>query len=291
MMAGEPSASGRVSSALWLQSWATAVLVAVAIHGGLALLPVPERARQNPPEPVTVTLIGATAGTSHVEPTRGPASVSDSDADTGAIQTAASRGHEVASHEPVQPTVKRPRRAGTQARSASTETAPSSQSQSTTDWVSDEADDASSDVASPRVGDIRPIATGASFTPSTGLLSSPPGPPPVSGSASADAEASGGLDGAWRHAYGRRVRAHVERHKRYPKRALRRGLEGIVTLTMTISARGTLVRPPSVARSSGTSALDREALRMATAAAPFPRPAGGGVTLEIPIRFSVRDHR
>lgn len=91
-------------------------------------------------------------------------------------------------------------------------------------------------------------------------------------------------------AYATRIRARIDAHKRYPARARRRGLEGVATVIVTLSSAGHLAAPPRLARTSGVAALDREALRMARAAAPYPPPAGARATplvLRVPVRFSL----
>lgn len=102
--------------------------------------------------------------------------------------------------------------------------------------------------------------------------------------------APGTLPGAERMAYAKRVRALVAAHQRYPERARRRGLQGDVMLSLVIAADGSMAREPRVTRSSGVMALDREAVRMARRAAPFPvSGAAEALEIAIPVRFSVAD--
>ena len=131
-----------------------------------------------------------------------------------------------------------------------------------------------------------PSATMAAPTDVTGLLPAPSAPlPGPSGPAGSNAPAA---DAA--HAYALRVRALVERHKRYPERARRRRLSGVVTLELLVAPSGALQEPPRVTRSSGVAALDREARRMATSAAPFPATGGHRpLSISVPVRFSVRE--
>ncbi len=91
------------------------------------------------------------------------------------------------------------------------------------------------------------------------------------------------------HAYANRVRSSISNHQRYPSRARRRGVEGIVVLAIAIDAQGGLATAPAIRRSSGSKRLDREALRMARAAAPFAAPRGARaiIRIDIPIRFSL----
>lgn len=84
------------------------------------------------------------------------------------------------------------------------------------------------------------------------------------------------------HAYGDLVRRRIDSHKHYPRRARQLGQEGEVVLALVLRADGSLAAPPRLLRSSGTAALDQEALRMARAAAPFPpRPGARGDELVV----------
>lgn len=92
------------------------------------------------------------------------------------------------------------------------------------------------------------------------------------------------------HAYGDLVRRRIDSHKRYPRRARQLGQEGEVVLALALHADGSLAAPPRLLRSSGTAALDQEALRMARAAAPFPpRPGTRGheLVVHVPVQFSL----
>lgn len=82
----------------------------------------------------------------------------------------------------------------------------------------------------------------------------------------------------------------LARHKRYPRSARRRNLEGVATLTFTMNAAGKVLRY-EVVRSSGYDVLDREVINMLQRAEPLPalpqdlRRANMDVT--IPIRFEL----
>ncbi|MGH8460483.1 MAG: energy transducer TonB family protein [Stenotrophobium sp.] len=79
-----------------------------------------------------------------------------------------------------------------------------------------------------------------------------------------------------------RVRAHLARYRRSLPPALR-DVRGTVLLKFTLAPDGT-VSGVAIAASSGTAALDREALDLLTRAQPLPaRPAT--VTLAVPIEF------
>lgn len=91
-------------------------------------------------------------------------------------------------------------------------------------------------------------------------------------------------------AYARAVRRQIAANKRYPPRARRRGQQGEVEITIVVGPDGRLARPPRLTRSSGVAVLDREAIRMAGAAAPFAPSSGRGpVTITIPVHFSVSE--
>lgn len=85
----------------------------------------------------------------------------------------------------------------------------------------------------------------------------------------------------------------IARHKRYPRIAARMGMQGLVVVLIRISKRGVLVGSPRVVRSSGHGMLDKEAVRMILAAAPFrSMPAAfhqGSATFRLPINFKLAD--
>lgn len=86
------------------------------------------------------------------------------------------------------------------------------------------------------------------------------------------------------------VSERVERNKRYPKKALDEGSEGRVTLEVTVESSG-ILNKVSVFRSSGSQALDDEAVRTVKISSPFrPCPAklGKSVTFRLPVKFEVR---
>ncbi|MGE5301031.1 MAG: energy transducer TonB [Acidobacteriota bacterium] len=79
------------------------------------------------------------------------------------------------------------------------------------------------------------------------------------------------------------IRAAIERAKRYPPLARRRGLEGTVTAEFTISARG-YPENIRIVRSSGHEILDSAAKKTILRASPFPAVKG---ILEVPITFRI----
>jgi protein TonB len=86
----------------------------------------------------------------------------------------------------------------------------------------------------------------------------------------------------WRSA----LMAHLNRYKRFPAG----GTRGTSLVTFSIDGRGNVVSA-RLARSSGDSVLDREAVSLARRASPVPPPpsniaARGRITLRVPIRFN-----
>jgi protein TonB len=85
--------------------------------------------------------------------------------------------------------------------------------------------------------------------------------------------------------------AHVERFKRYPAAARAHGDAGTAWVACTIDREGHLLRS-SIVQSSGSAALDQEALTMLARAQPMPRPpdqlTDGGLTLVMPVLFNIR---
>jgi protein TonB len=85
--------------------------------------------------------------------------------------------------------------------------------------------------------------------------------------------------------------AHIEHFKRYPAAARSRGDEGIPTVEFTIDHEGRLLSS-RIDRSSGSAALDNEALAMLVRAQPMPRPPGqlsdAELTFVVAVRFNIR---
>lgn len=103
------------------------------------------------------------------------------------------------------------------------------------------------------------------------------------------AGAGAGPSGAELNSYASQLAAWLERHKRYPQSARRRGEQGVVTLQFTLNARGHVVAR-RIVRSSGHERLDREVLALLERASPMPRPPGDAprFSLAVPIVFSLR---
>lgn len=87
------------------------------------------------------------------------------------------------------------------------------------------------------------------------------------------------------------VAALLERNKHYPANAQSRREQGVVQLFFSLDRKG-MVIGSRVATSSGSPALDEEAMALVRRAQPFPPPppelSGAHVDLTVPIRFNLR---
>jgi periplasmic protein TonB len=85
--------------------------------------------------------------------------------------------------------------------------------------------------------------------------------------------------------------AHLNRFTRYPNAARVRGVQGEVSVTISVDRTGRVVAS-HIVHSSGSSALDEEALAVLHRASPLPSPpaqlAGAALNLTIPIQFKIR---
>jgi protein TonB len=85
--------------------------------------------------------------------------------------------------------------------------------------------------------------------------------------------------------------AHIERFKRYPSTARSHGITGTATVEYTIDREGHVLRS-KIVQSSGSAALDQEALAMLVRAQPMPRPpdelSGDEVICVMPVGFNLR---
>jgi periplasmic protein TonB len=85
-----------------------------------------------------------------------------------------------------------------------------------------------------------------------------------------------------------RLMAHLERLKRYPAAARRRGEEGVVHVRFSIDAGGN-VRSANLVRSSGHPELDQAVLALVQRASPVPAPPPGAPhDITAPVRFNIR---
>ncbi len=91
--------------------------------------------------------------------------------------------------------------------------------------------------------------------------------------------------------YARELSEVIAAERRYPLMARRMGLEGTVVVRLKVLPSGKLHGRPTLDSSSGHEVLDREALRMTKAAAPFsaaPKSFDGeALELPVPIRFTL----
>jgi len=87
------------------------------------------------------------------------------------------------------------------------------------------------------------------------------------------------------------ILALVERNKRYPEAARSRREQGITQVRFMLDRKGQ-VSNAEVTQSSGSSALDGEAIALLQRAQPFPAPPdsfeGQSVAVRLPIRFTVK---
>ena len=84
---------------------------------------------------------------------------------------------------------------------------------------------------------------------------------------------------------------HIQRYKRYPHQARRRGQEAVIYVRVTITRNGQVVKH-QLEKASKYKVLNREVLTLITRAQPLPPPPKGlsGETFEIllPVVFSLR---
>lgn len=84
------------------------------------------------------------------------------------------------------------------------------------------------------------------------------------------------------------VLSHLSRHKQFPAEARSRGESGVAAVTFSISGSGS-VTSVRLARSSGSSALDREVQAMVRRASPFPPPPSRqAMSFTAPVNFNLR---
>ena len=127
--------------------------------------------------------------------------------------------------------------------------------------------------------------------------------PPPTAAASSSADPSNGADEAppalpapgserleLRAIYESRLLEWIAEHKRYPRRARRQGLEGVVEGTFSLDPRGRVVRS-RVDRSSGHPILDEAVIETIERASPMPAPppgyAASGLDFRIPVSFKL----
>ena len=90
------------------------------------------------------------------------------------------------------------------------------------------------------------------------------------------------------NAYRAAIRREIERHKRYPARAKMMRKQGIVNVSFSVGADGSL-SGERVTTSSGDESLDNAALEAVRSARPVgPKPAGFASSVSVPISFTIQ---
>lgn len=101
---------------------------------------------------------------------------------------------------------------------------------------------------------------------------------------------AGTNDGDARNAYAQKIRAILEREKRYPRRAQMRGRQGVVYAVFTVDRTGRISNA-RIQRGSGVRSLDRETMALLDRAHLPPMPAdirSNKLTFTVPISFALR---
>lgn len=127
----------------------------------------------------------------------------------------------------------------------------------------------------PKPASSAPVSRPAEPGPWTPTVTAPP----------ASASAAASVPMSWQT----RLLAHLNRYKRYPPDAQMHGRQGVAVVHLRLLPDGSaaFVRLDS---SSGTDALDREAIGLIGRAQPLPVPGGetGSIDIAVPIEFKVR---
>ena len=110
------------------------------------------------------------------------------------------------------------------------------------------------------------------------------------GSASSDDQTAGGIAGA-RADYATVLLAWLEQHKEYPRRAQARRQEGVARLFIAVGRDGTVLEA-RIEQSAGHRLLDQAALDMLERAAPLPPPPntipGDRIEIVVPVHFFLK---
>jgi protein TonB len=90
--------------------------------------------------------------------------------------------------------------------------------------------------------------------------------------------------------YSNLLRAHIAKHKKYPRIAQRRKMQGEVVIEIQIKGDGSLVSK-NIQKSSGHKVLDKEGMNMMEKSKPFPVPPeamkDSVTTVLVPIAFNL----
>ena len=102
---------------------------------------------------------------------------------------------------------------------------------------------------------------------------------------------AGAASAAARASYGQLLAAHLQRFKQYPLAAKSAGIQGVATLSFTVTRNGG-VSAARLSRSSGNAALDAETMAMIRRAQPLPSfPAEmteASRSFTVPVQFNLR---
>lgn len=80
----------------------------------------------------------------------------------------------------------------------------------------------------------------------------------------------------------------IEKHKRYPRKARRKGVEGTSSLIIRLDSRG-IVTDIALAQSSGAGILDNASIELGRKLLGFDSGSGRALSVQVPIIFSLRD--
>ena len=84
--------------------------------------------------------------------------------------------------------------------------------------------------------------------------------------------------------------AHIERYKRYPRQARRRGFEAVIHVRVVIDKKGRVIQH-QLSQASQYRSLNREVMALITRAQPLPAPPqlhGDTISFVLPVTFSLK---
>lgn len=113
----------------------------------------------------------------------------------------------------------------------------------------------------------KPVEPPPSSTPASDSVPAPTAKPAARPSPQAGNPAPSQAKASWQS----RLLAHLNRYKRYPEDARRRGQQGVVKLRFVVDGRGNVLSF-ELAGKSGSGSLDRATLQMIRRAQPLPAP-------------------